>query len=158
MAVALDRFSDSLVKLGAPSREVGEWARGIVWEPAEDGFVYTSAEVSFVMADSGRHASPLLIGWTPQIWPVLATDWLEYGLIIKSDDLCQLLPQRDEYSYRPQTGEALWRAVAALGEVSADASVFLANEAQDGQAWEAQIEQRAPSVSTFDMALIPRLG
>jgi hypothetical protein len=131
--------------------EVAEWLGSLRWSPADDGLVYPSRQRWLAASVGGKElqVAPHALGWTRQVLPALRSDWLEVGLLLKTEDLAHPSP---DWRYRAEVTRSLYELLAAFLPISVDAPVFMTNESQDGRPWEAWIAN-GDGAWEFDLAI-----
>jgi len=136
---ALDMFRGHLGDLHLLTGEAQAWVEGVHWSVAEGGLISPSLQpwIHTVIEGAPLEVAPHALAWTPRSVPSLQADWLEIGLLLKTESL---LSQPNYGSrYRSEVVRALYHLVRSFISISIDAPTFLTNEAQDGKPWEAWV-------------------
>jgi hypothetical protein len=138
--------------LGWLNSGVQEWLDTFSWEISEDGFVYSTKSHPKI-----RHQQfdiqLMLLGWTPKVFPSLATNCVELEILFeteKIDDLSKI-PQ---IRYTKQAQNVVWHIMREANKHFQDYGIFFTDEAQDTNSWEGIIGHNFEKSWQFELAII----
>lgn len=139
----LEAFLRVLKMLGCESDTTTQLIQGFQWDSTTHDFVYMRGDSEWGVLHHNGHTvqmRPHIMGWTPKGWAALSDNWIELGLIFRTDDLLEM-PEYPHVRYRSGVESLLWWAMLKCATLENNYGVFLTNEAQDEQPWEGLIER-----------------
>lgn len=153
----IERFRDTLQRLGCKDEQVLEWFLQISWPSSDDdgfGDIYASSfelnpEGSEPITCAGVDVSLYIQSAVPSIDEPPA--WVGLNLLFDADQLKANLHS----TYKKGVGKSIWKIMQELATTFREVGVYLTDDWQSNHAWRALVEQSGdPWI--FDLGIFPR--
>jgi len=127
---------------------------GLEWEMDEDGSMYVSGGEDtgeFMIAGQLVHIRPFVMGWTSKSIKELNQSWLEVSLLFWTEEIVQC---SFDYILKEEHRSLIWKLMNIFSYFPNQTGVYFTNEATDGRAWLALIQNDFDNIWMFDAAII----
>ena len=150
----LIRFSNVLKSIGLWNKEIKNAFDKFEWKVGDDGFVFSSiVDLEFYISKlSGVKIRPLVMVYTPALNSTFQDNWICCDLLIEAKNLRSF----ETGQFHDCTYDLIESLAKEMQNEFRQTGIYFADEAQDGQDFDAIRCNDLSKLWQFDYALIPK--